>query len=178
MGRSIPKANPEPGDVDMSSDAWCSGPEIATPLYRFWGRTLDPCSNERSLIQTHTAYTEGGLVRHWVAGHLEPTAFANWPYSTNDPWASKAIYELRLGALRELVVLCMMAPSTRWWLKLMTEPRRNPRVIATKRLKFLGPDGVAMDSSRFDPALIYYGSRTAAFDKAFKHVAVWSTWGR
>lgn len=174
MGRSIPKAEPQAGDVDMSSDAWCTPYEIAVPLFHFWGYADgDPCSNERSVIRAHERYETGGLIRPWWA-----KTYQNHPYSTNDPWAAKACTELALGRVQELVVLCMTATSTKWWARFMNEPKRNPRVIATKRLAFLGPDGVAMDSSRFEPALIYYGKRAAAFDKEFRHVAMWSTWGR
>lgn len=158
---------------EMTSDEWCTGPEISVPLYDFWGLCGDPCSNDRSIIRTHSRYTEFGLQLPWWKQTYE-----NHPYSTNDPWQRKACYELKLGRVSELVVLCMMAPSTAWWRGFMTEPKRNPRVIATKRLKFLGPDGNPQDSSRFDPALIYIGRRVAAFDKHFAHVAMWSTWGR
>jgi len=175
MGRAIAKENPLPGDVPMNSDSWCTGPEIATPLFRdFWGfADLDPCSNDRSLIRAHESYTWGGLMRPW-----KPKTYQNHPYSTNEPWASKAIYEMKIGNVAELVILCMTATSTGWWKKLMVASKRNPRVIATKRLKFLGPDRKPVDSSRFEPSLIYYGSKTAKFDRAFKHVAMWSTWGR
>jgi hypothetical protein len=158
----------------ISSDEWCSPPEVGEPLYDFWGYAdCDPCSNLRSVIRAITVYTTAGLVLPW-----RRKSYANWPYSQNEPWSAKAIAEMKAGRVRELVVLCMTATSTRWWQNLMIEPRRNPRVILTKRLKFLGPGGVPVDSSRFEPALIYYGARTGAFDRHFRHIAMWSTWGR
>lgn len=163
----------------MSSDEYCSPPEIAVPLFDFWGWTgCDPCSNERSIIKASVILTSGGLVLPWGRPRIERTAYANWPYSQNDPWAAKAIAELAAKRVAELVILCMTATSTLWWRSLMMQPRRNPRVICTKRLGFLGPDGKPVDSSRFEPALIYYGARWKAFDKHFGHVARWSTWGR
>lgn len=174
MGRSIPKANPLPGDVPMNSDSWCTGPDIAGPLFDFWGEAdLDPCSNDRSIIRAKATYTWGGLVRPWHG-----TVWQNHPYSTNKPWIDKAIAELTIGRVKELVILCMVATSTGWWSDAMTKPRVNPRVIATKRLKFLGPDGKTQDSSRFEPALIYYGLNPLRFDRYFAKVAMWSTWGR
>ena len=158
----------------ISSDSWCSPPEVAVPLFDFWGwADCDPCSNERSIIKARKRYTEGGLIKPW----LEQT-YNNNPYSQNEVWADKAIHEMRVGHVAELVILCMTATSTRWWHRYMIEPRRNPRVILTKRLKFLGPGGKPVDSSRFEPALIYYGKRSAAFDRHFAHVAMWSAWGR
>lgn len=177
MGRALrffPKSEPLPDDVPMSSDEFATPPKIARPLFQFWGKCGDPCSNDRSIVQTHDAYTFGGLNRPWWN-----QTYSNWPYSTNEPWTDKAIYEMRIRNVSELVVLCMTAASTVWWKKLMTLPKRNPRVICTGRLKFIGPDGVpTKDTSRFDPALIYYGSRIAKFDREFKHVTMWSTWGR
>jgi hypothetical protein len=159
----------------ISSDAWCSPPEVADPRFDFWGYAdWDPCSNARSIIKARARAIEvGGL----VAPYRKKT-YQNHPYSKNDTWAPKAISELKAGNVRELVILCMTASSTVWWQSLMLEPRRNPRVLCTKRLLFLGPDGKPVDSSRFEPALIYYGARHAAFDKHFRSITRWSTWGR
>jgi hypothetical protein len=170
-------------DSEMTSDEWCTPHDVADPLAQFFGGPVgvDPCSNDRSVVQAHTVYTWGGLSRPWCRPGFAKkgdTSFANWPYSTNDPWAGKAAYEMRVGHVRELVILCMTAVSTKWWSGLMAYKKRNPRVICTKRLKFLGPDGQKEDSSRFDPALIYYGTRLKAFDREFGHLAQWSTWGR
>jgi hypothetical protein len=161
--------------AQMTSDEWCTGPEIATPLLDLWDgpADCDPCSNERSIVKAVTKYCEGGLILPW-----KRKTYQNHPYSTNEPWVAKAIREMQVGRVRELVILCMTATSTRWWQRLMIEPKRNPRVITTKRLKFIGPSGKPMDSSRFEPALIYYGKRTKQFDREFRHVAMWSTWGR
>jgi hypothetical protein len=158
----------------MSSDEWCTGPEISVPLFDFWGYAdCDPCSNSRSIIRARSSYTSGGLIRPW-----KQKTYENHPYSQNAPWIAKAIYEMKVKNVSQLVILCMCAASTQWWQDAMLLPKRNPRVIATKRLKFIGPSGKPVDSSRFEPALIYYGPNAAKFDRHFKHVAMWSTWGR
>lgn len=159
----------------MSSDEWCSPPEIADPLFDFWGwADYDPCSNSRSIIKAREVCIErGGLVRPF-----KEKTYENWPYSKNDVWSAKSISELKAGNVRELVILCMTATSTVWWHNLMYKPRRNPLVLCTKRLLFLGPDGKSVDSSRFEPALIYYGTRHRAFNKAFAAITRWSSWGR
>lgn len=158
----------------ITSDEWCSPPEVSIPLFDFWGwADVDPCSNERSIIKAREKYTWGGLVRPWGEKTYE-----NHPYSKNEPWIDKACGEMKCGNVLELVILCMTATSTIWWHNAMNRPRRNPRVICTKRLFFLGPDGKPVDSSRFEPALIYYGKHTSKFDRHFKHIARWSAWGR
>lgn len=166
--------SPDGTGEKMTSDEWCSPSEVSDPLFEFWGvADGDPCSNDRSIIKARERYTWGGLVRPWWEH-----SYANWPYSQNEPWSQKAVYEMKCRNVHELVVLCMFAASTVWWQRMMTAPRRNPRVIATKRLKFLGPDGKPVDSSRFEPALIYYGPNVKKFDRCFSSIAMWSTWGR
>lgn len=167
----------------ITSDEFCTPPSIARPLYQFFGGPvgIDPCSNPRSIVQASLTYCEGGLIRPWCRPYKigkGDTGYANWPYSQNDAWSAKAIRELQIHNLSELVVLCMTSTSTQWWSSLMNKPKRNPRVLCLKRQRFLGPDGKPEDSSRFDPSIIYYGRRTAAFDREFKQEAMWSTWGR
>lgn len=161
---------------DISSDSLCTPPDILEPLYELYKGMVDcdPCSNEHSIVKAKRAYTWGGLVRRWLGKTYE-----NHPYSTNDPWIDKAIYEMRLGHVTELVILCMTATSTRWWQKAMVLPRRNPRVMCTKRIKFLGPNGKPLPhGARFDTSLIYYGPNAMRFDKLFRRHAMWTTWGR
>lgn len=161
---------------DISSDSLCTPSEILEPLYDLYRGRLDcdPCSNEHSIVKATHMYTYGGLVRRWYE-----RTFENQPYSTNEPWIDKAVYEMKLGHVSELVILCMTATSTVWWKKAMTLPRRNPRVMCTKRIKFLGPGGKPLPhGARFDTSLIYYGPNTKRFDRLFSRHAMWSTWGR
>lgn len=168
-----------------NSDKWCSPPEIGDPLAQFHGGPvdIDPCSNERSIIQARETYTEGGLVLPWrMRRPVNWTGYQNDPYSECDAWTYKMLLELSLGNIREHVRLCMMATSTRWWEKQCTLPRRNPRILALKRISFLDPDapeaGMKRESCRFEPALVYFGPRAAKFTRAFAHLTRWSTWGR
>lgn len=160
---------------EMTTDEWCTPPDVADPLYDFMGVVdLDPCSNDRSVVRAKQRYESGGLVLPW-----KRTVYQNHPYSANDDWSKKAQHEMDVARrVSELVILCMTATSTYWWRRLMKRTKRNPRVLLTKRLLFLGPEGKPVDSSRFEPALIYYGSRHSAFDKHFAHLTRWSTWGR
>ena len=172
----------------VDSDSLCTPPTILDPIYELYEGMIDvdPCSNPHSIVRAKIAYYTGGLTMPWSAngrvGGPPGNDYENHPYSINDPWMQKAVYEMKVGHVRELVVLCMAAPSTYWWQGFMIKPRVNPRVVCTGRLKFMGPDGRPMkDTARFDTALIYYPSRksrVAKFDRLFKHVTRWSTWGR
>lgn len=163
-------------DLEFDSDQWCSPKlEIADPLAQFFGGPvgIDPCSNERSVIASKVAYPWGGLTLTWKT--TLGTGYMNNPYSQNLPWAAKAIREMRDGHLIELVTLMMVATSTTWWSDLCHKPRRNPRILCTKRLKFIGDK---KHGARFDTALKYFGPRHKAFEREFKHITRWTAWGR
>jgi hypothetical protein len=154
------------------SDHWCTPLEVALPLVQFFGGPVDcdPCSNATSIIDAVTAYTFGGLQFPWGK-----TSYMNNPYSTNVPWAEKAVHEMRVGRVEELVTLMMVAPSTDWWSTLCNKAPRNPRMIFTKRLKFIGDQ---KHGARFDTVLKYYGRRVRQFEREFSHLARWTRWGR
>jgi hypothetical protein len=162
-----------------TSDAWCSPPEIADPLEEFFQGPVDvdPCSNSRSIIRARMAYAVFGLVRPWGR-----TTYENNPYSETGAWTEKAIAEMRCGNVRELVRLTMASTSSQWWRRQCLVPRRNPRLLFTKRLKFIDPfaadDGEIRAGSRFEPVLTYFGPRAARFDRCFRGITMWSTWGR
>ena len=161
----------------INSDQWCSPKiEIAEPLAQLFGGPvgIDPCSNARSVILAEVVYEWGGLHLPWK--NPLDTGYMNNPYSTNIPWANKAIHEMQVGHLDELVTLMMVATSTAWWSSLCTTKKvRNPRILFTKRLKFIGDK---KHGARFDTALKYYGRRHRAFEREFKHITRWSAWGR
>jgi hypothetical protein len=169
----------------MSSDNWCSPPEIADPLADFHGGPvdIDPCSNARSIIRARQAYTRGGLVLPWRLDRpVDQTGYQNDPYSEAHAWTVKMLAELALGNIREHTRLCMMSTSTAWWAEQCHRPRRNPRILALKRIAFLDPHakraGMKRQSCRFEPALLYFGPRAPAFTKTFAHLTRWTTWGR
>jgi hypothetical protein len=176
-------------DERVSSDSWCSPPEIAGPLADFHGGPvdIDPCSNERSIILARQAYTHGGLVLPWrLTRPVTWAGYQNDPYSEADAWTVKMLYELAAGHLRQHTRLCMMSTSSRWWAAQCLTSRRNPRILALKRIAFLRPPllpskakkPMERQSCRFEPALVYFGPRPAAFTKTFAHLTRWSTWGR
>lgn len=144
---------------------------------------VDPCSNGRSIVLARLAYKRGGLVLPWrLPRPVDRTVYQNDPYSKAEAWTDKMLAELASGNVGELVRLCMMSTSSRWWAKQCLEPRDNPRILALKRIQFLDPysakAGMKRMSCRFEPALMYFGRRVRAFDKAFAHLTRWSTWGR
>lgn len=172
----MPKRDFETDEGTVDSDSLCTPPEIFTRMYDLFDGIpdCDPCTNDHALVRARKRHLSLGLVLPWGEKTYE-----NHPYSTNEPWIDKAIYEMKIGRVRELLILCMVASSTEWWQKAMIRPRRNPRVICTKRLKFYGPTGQPMKhTARFDTALIYYGTKVKKFDRLYASLARWTAWGR
>lgn len=167
------------------SDWWCSPPEITIPLHDMFGGPVDvdPCSNERSIVAARLALTSGGLVLPWrLARPVDRTVYKNEPYSQATAWTDKALTELASGNVREIIRLSMMSSSADWWKRWCLEPRRNPRVLCLKRVKFLDPfaatAGQKRQVCRFEPVLTYIGPHPKRFERYFKHLANWCAWGR
>lgn len=98
-------------DLTPFTDAYC------TPLWlaRRVGRVdVDPCSNPRSWIDAAWSYSleKGldGLRLPWRG-----RTFENWPYSKPLAWAEKGRHEIVAGRCTELIILCKLDPSPRWW---------------------------------------------------------------
>ena len=179
----------------MNSDDWATPHCVADPLEQFYdGPTgCDPCSNPTSIIRAHRALSAGGLHLRWTHEDIKSTTgYRNPPYSGTEPWVDKAVRELHAvdRPLTEEISLVMVATSTKWWRKMcgtepvplardgkikMLTPQYNPRLLFTGRLKFIGD---ADNGARFDTVLAYYGHRVRAFEKEFKSITKWSTWGR
>lgn len=168
----------------MNSDAWCSPAKITEPLAQFFGGSVgtDPCSNERSIVQANVAYHAGGLHLPWWTPRAgkKRTAYENFPFSRPGPWTEKMLVELETN-LDEHIRLGPVSTSTIWWRrqcgiegKYKGKPM-NPRILFTGRLKFIGDVDLG---ARFDAFILYYGRRVRAFEREFKHVTKWSSWGR
>src|SRR5262249_33617722 len=158
-----------------------SPPEIADPLEEFYEGPvgIDPCSNARSIIWAVVALTSGGLIAPWRSPL--GTGYQNDPYSQAEAWTQKMLRELACGNVREHIRLSMFSTSAKWWADMCTKPRRNPRILALKRIAFLDPfadkAGQKRMSCRFEPALTYFGHRPERFTKVFAHLTRWTTWG-
>lgn len=175
----LPDLTRSMGGKRKGSDSWCSPPEVTEPLAEFFVGAVDcdPCSNAQAIVLAKVSYTFGGLHLPWGE-----TSYENPPYSVTGAWTDKGISEMRLGRVRELVRLTMVSTSSGWWSRQCLVPRRNPRLLFTKRLQFLNPDGsdagARRESARFDTVLTYFGPRVVEFERRFRHLTRWMAWGR
>lgn len=164
------------------SDQWCTPPVVASELESFFDGPVDvdPCSNDFAVVAARRRYSFGGLLLPWGFPGERGTAFENFPYSAGAAWGAKAIHEMKVGNVQELVRLSPMSTSTEWWADICTVPARNPRILALKKIAFLVPGvgTLGKNTCRFEPALMYFGPQPDRFTTAFRHLTRWTTWGR
>ena len=172
----------------MSSDNWCSPPEVDAGLWELNDGPVDcdPCSNERSIIRAHTTYATGGLVLPWnPRRRRKAKTYENPPYSNLLAWTLKGLYELgRASGPAELVRLVPVATSTAWWRHAVLaegEPARRvprPLVIFTRRIAFIDETNTVINGARFDAALFFYfvhdrARRIRQALRAFRSLTSW-----
>lgn len=141
----------DPGDaeVEIDRDTWCTPSWITAAIGVF---DLDPCSNDRSLVQSGTRFElargQDGLERAPTIGH-DWRVFINPPYSDVSPWV--AAY----GHTR-FCFLLKLDTSTKWFADLHASTELI--LIPRKRVNFVPPPGVPRDKAiaqQFPHALFY-----------------------
>lgn len=119
----------QPKTMTELSDSACTPKWLCAMLHEV---DTDPCSNPRSHVKARRSFSlEKGLDglklpwwrgREWWEHDGKPesgSVYENFTYSNPMPWCEKTIEEIRSGNCHEVIVLCKLDPSTRWW-KLLT----------------------------------------------------------
>ncbi len=113
----VPDVGAEP-----DRDTWTSPLEIVGPLGRFAhvcgngpAVDLDPCSNERSIVQCRRRFTREDAptadpIRPWGG-----TAYVNWPWSSPEPWVRACYEESQAGHCPWIVGCGIADPSVGWF---------------------------------------------------------------
>ncbi len=171
------------------TDAACTPLYIAERLPVF---DIDPASNPRTHIRSHWSYSLekklDGLRLPWRG-----SAFLNWPYSFPLAWALKSTHEMIVGHCTELVVLCKLDTSTKWWHEI-TAPilgpidlwfldervqyDEHPEVIKLRQLERLEqgkPAGDGTSSNNFCSCIIHHKREDA---RRLELDAIASLWNR
>jgi len=155
-----------------SDDETTNTPPIVLDALRPMGRiSLDPCSNERSIVPARTRFVlpaHDGLAEPWATtkrgARRSGLVFVNPPYGKHLPaWTAKIIAESRAGA--EIVALVPGRIDARWY----RDARRTcaARAEWRGRMRFLGRRGTAP----FPVVIFYWGTRTDLFERALEGYA-------
>ena len=151
----------------MSSDRpdWNTPPEVLARVYRLGPVELDPCSNHNSIVSAGShlyAPPEGkdGLKEEWLDYSEGGIVYVNHPYGREIvAWVEKCFHEAENG--NEIVALVPARTDAKWWQTWATTADRI--LFWAGRLRFLG----APSSAPFPSAILYWGERAKAFDRAF-----------
>ncbi len=131
----------------VDSDSWCTPMWLARALGPF---DTDPCSNERSHIQSRRSFRldrgQDGLVLAKFVGRGE-RVWVNPPYSDVMPWVHG------YGHTR-FCFLVKFDPSTKWCRALLA---RTAFILFPRqyRVRFEPPPGVESSSNQFPHGLFY-----------------------
>ena len=158
---------------------WGTPPQLVESVRKVFGGSisLDPCSNENSLVQADKEYllpTHDGLEESWDY----PTIYVNPPYGSDARRGTRiAHWFTRISAAAvagsEVIALVPVAPNTRHWKRDVFPVAAAVCFLYQPRVRFyLGgvedPKGAPMSC-----AVIYYGCNITSFAREFRtHGAV------
>lgn len=195
--KPAPRGKParDPDGSGPVSDEMFTPPNILELVRRVGPIVVDPCTTlenptgarvigVRRLTSDVMGFAHGakGLIvvndglneRFSWAAHVRELGglvFANWPYSTNTPWATRCRTESLAGA--EVIGLCMSSTAEAWF-QTHCAPRRSAAAcFLAGRQRFIH-GGKILGHARFGSACIYWGPRRYHFADAF--AAAGSIW--
>ena len=119
--------NPQVDDRETSS-------EVFDPLHERFGFTIDVAASERNAkLSRYYTREDDGLEQSWAGERV----WLNPPYSSIEPWVSKATSEVMAVGGAELVVMLLPANRTEqgWWQRGIEPLRDRPDGIL--RTEFL-----------------------------------------
>lgn len=156
------------------SQHWCTPSEYVNAIRTFFNGSvsLDPCSNEYSIVKATTEYSlpeTDGLVESWNY----PTIFVNPPYgkdrqrgTTIRNWLQKCS-EANSSYNSEVLALVPVATNTRHWKQYVFGSATAIAFLYDTRLRFLvnGKDGGK--GAPMACAIVYWGCQYQRFEEVF-----------
>ncbi len=160
--------------VNTTSQSWCTPKKYVDSIRKFFGGviSLDPCSNEYSIVQAQTEYRlpdMDGLDESWNF----TTIYVNPPYGLDryrgtsiKNWLAKCVEAYReYGS--EIVALIPVAPNTSHWKKYIFGEADAICFLYDTRLRFLVEGRDEGKGAPMACCLIYWGSRIDEFQSNF-----------
>ena len=158
------------------SQHWCTPQEYVIAIREFFhgSISLDPCSNEYSIVEADTEYLlpeKNGLIESWDY----PTIFVNPPYgkdrqrgTTIRDWLQKCS-EANSDYGSEVLALVPVATNTRHWKQYVFGAATAIAFLYDTRLRFLvnGRDGGK--GAPMACAMVYWGCYYERFEDIFLH---------
>ncbi|MCM1142422.1 MAG: phage N-6-adenine-methyltransferase [Muribaculum sp.] len=160
--------------INTTSQSWCTPEKYVDAIREFFGETisLDPCSNEYSIVNAQTEYClpeQDGLMESWDY----PSIYVNPPYGIDRQrgtsikhWLAKCVdAHIRYGS--EVVALVPVAPNTSHWKKYVFGVADSICFLYDTRLRFLVEGRDEGKGAPMACCLIYWGGRIKEFSNSF-----------
>ena len=160
--------------VNTLSQSWGTPPKYVNAVKRFWNGniSLDPCSNEYSIVGAQTEYLLpycDGLKESWN----KPTIYVNPPYgadrerrTTIKDWLARcAEANDKYGS--EVIALIPVAPNTTHWKKYVFGKASSICFLYDTRLRFLEKGINTGKGAPMACCLVYWGDNIERFFDCF-----------
>jgi len=166
--------------VNSKSQTWGTPQKYVNAVKKFFGGSisLDPCSNEYSIVNAKTEYLlpmHDGLKEKWDS----PTIYVNPPYGSDRERGTKIKHWLAKCALShidfgsEVLALVPVATNTGHWKKSVFGQAKAVCFLYDTRLKFLENGLDIGKGAPMSCSMIYWGNRYDEFYDVFiEHGAV------
>lgn len=158
------------------SQHWCTPQEYVIAIRKFFYGfiSLDPCSNEYSIVEADTEYSlpeTNGLAESWDY----PTIFVNPPYgkdrqrgTTIRDWLRKCS-EANSDYGSEVLALVPVATNTRHWKQYVFGAATAIAFLYDTRLRFLVNGRAGGKGAPMACAMVYWGCQYERFEDVFLH---------
>ena len=158
------------------SQHWCTPQEYVIAIREFFygSISLDPCSNEYSIVEADTEYSlpeTNGLTESWDY----PTIFVNPPYgkdrqrgTTIRDWLQKCS-EANSNYGSEVLALVPVATNTRHWKQYVFGAATAIAFLYDTRLRFLVNGRNGGKGAPMACAMVYWGCQYERFEDIFLH---------
>ena len=159
--------------IENKTGNWCTPHKIAKLVKEFFNEiSLDPCSNNYSIIDAKTKWTkqDSGLLLNW---HNYETIYVNPPYGRDKTaktsisnWLEKCADAFYFGS--EILALIPVSTNTGHWKKFVWPVATAICFLSDTRLKFTLNGEIQQKGAPMACCIVYYGDKLKKFCDVFK----------
>jgi hypothetical protein len=150
-----------PETNERESDRWCTPPEIAELVCRWWGGPpdLDPAADPKQTMPARMKYTidDNGLAQPWVGASI----WLNPPFSQ-----SRRFVDELAKARGDRIAFVKLDPTTRLWRESVRESAAA-FCLLDRRVRYWF-NGGPVAAAKFPSALVYFGRKPKSWARFFR----------
>ena len=135
---------------------WRTPPDLWEQIVEIWNPTFDLAANAENRLCESWCGPGSIYEDAFSSGYNRPdeTAYCNPGFSGMYPWVELCRDLVDCYAFREIILMGMVAPSTKWFQ--LAEKHASEIIMLSPRVQFLPPPGVKPSSNSHDNALFVF----------------------